>query len=336
MSKSAQWIISEAGFASLNAAGITTGWLKAWLLSAGASSVSIHLLESGHWQHESAVWRLFLAEELEIVEAARSLGLQVEGQKHGEIDLLDTRHLLLENPRRICWLYQTGHHSILFLSPGDIIWQRETYLSPLNHGEFIPLHIYAGEKKGVIKLETGMSATLGSQNDQPLEASLNSSGLLIEEQLISLLRERGLGIRTVESCTAGGIAARLCRVPGASDVVDRSWVTYSNAAKVEEVGVSPLLITDFGAVSREVAAAMAEGGGDDKHVCIAVTGIAGPGGGTVEKPVGTVWVGLSLPGIETITTCLHLTGARHDIQAQTVIEALHLLLIEVERSHPEV
>jgi len=333
--KSAQWIISETGFASLSAAGMTTGWLKAWLLSAGASSVSIHLLESGHWQHESAVWRLFLAEEKELVQAAISLGLQVDGNEIGEVDILDTRHLLLDNPKRICWMYQSGHHSILFLSPGDICYQRHAYLSPLSHGEFQPLHIYADDT-GDLKLEAGLSATVQADSNLLPVGSLNKSGLLIEEQVIDLLRQCGLGIRTVESCTAGGIAARLCRVPGASDVVDRSWVTYSNAAKVEELGVSPLLITDFGAVSREVVIAMAEGGADESHACIAVTGIAGPGGGTTDKPVGTVWLGLSLPGSDTVTRCLQLSGARYEIQARTAIAALHLLLINVETVHPEI
>lgn len=331
--KTAQWIISEAGFASLSAAGITTGWLKAWLLSAGASSVSIHLLESGHWQHESALWRLFFAEEVELVQAARSLGLQIEGNDAGGQEQFDARHLLLENPQRICWSYRSGHHSILFLSPGDIVYQRQAYLSQLNHGELQPLHIYAGDR-GEFKLETGLSGSISIEGEVPAAGSLNDTGMLIEEQVIAALRQCGLGIRTVESCTAGSIAARLCRVPGASDVVDRSWVTYSNASKVEEVGVAPLLITDFGAVSAEVVAAMAEGGSDDKHACIAVSGVAGPGGGTADKPVGTVWVGLSLPETDTVTLKLNLTGARHEIQACTVIKALHLLLSKVESLHP--
>ncbi len=325
MLKAAQWIISEAGLNSLSAAGITTGWLKAWLLSAGASSVSIHVLESGGWQHESADWRLFFAEESELIQAARSFGLQVENNDSGETDLIDAHHLLLENPQRMCWIYQSAQQSILFISPGDIAYQRESYLSQLNEGDFLPLHVFAGDE-GDIRLEPGLSATLVAYENQIPQNYLNNRGLLIEEQVIEALRKHGLAIRTVESCTAGGIAARLCRLPGVSDVVDRSWVTYSNAAKVEEVGVDSQLITDFGAVSREVVTAMAEGGGDDKYCCIAVSGIAGPGGGTADKPVGTVWVALSLPGCETVSRCLSLSGARHEIQSQTVIAALVLLL----------
>jgi len=335
MGRSAQWIISEAGLNSLNAAGVTTGWLKVWLLSAGASSVSIHMLESGSWQHETAVWRLFFAEEPELVQAARSLGLRVESNESGEPDLFDARHLLLNNPRRNCWLYQSGHHAILFLSPGDIAYQRELYLSQLNHADFLPLYVFAGSE-GDFTLEPGLSASLIGHDDPIPYNSLNNRGLLIEEQVIATLRMHSLGIRTVESCTAGGIAARLCRVPGASAVVDRSWVTYSNAAKVEEVGVNPLLITDFGAVSREVVVAMAEGGADDKHACIAVSGIAGPAGGTPGKPVGTVWIAVSLPDTPVATRCLNLSGARHEIQSQTVVESLHLLLCELEIRDPQI
>ena len=331
--KLAQWIISEAGLNSLNAAGITTGWLKAWLLSAGASSVSMHLLESGGWQHESADWRLFFAEESELIQAAQSLGLQVENSESDNAGLFEAHHLLLENPHRVCWVYQSAQQSIMFLSPGDIAYQRESYLPQLNHAELLPLHVFAGNE-GEIRLEPGLSASLTGHDTQDLQHCLNNRGLLIEEQVIEASRKHGLAIRTVESCTAGSIAARLCRVPGASDVVDRSWVTYSNAAKMEEVGVDSQLITDFGAVSREVVVAMAEGGADEKVACIAVSGVAGPGGGTADKPVGTVWIAVALGGVDTVARCLNLSGARHEIQSQTVIEALHLLLCEVETSRP--
>ncbi|GAV20311.1 nicotinamide-nucleotide amidase [Mariprofundus micogutta] len=324
MVKSAQWIISEAGLLSLNAAGITTGWLKAWLLSAGAESVAVHLIESGGWQQEKAVWRLFFAEESELIQAARSLGLQVDNSEMAETGQFDASHLLFENPHRICWTYRSGERAILFLSPGDIAYQRHSYLSQLNQGDFLPLHVMAGTD-GALMLEPGLSAWIGNEATNSATI-LNDQGLLIEEQVIETVRQLGMGIRTVESCTAGGIAARLCRMPGASDVVDRSWVTYSNAAKMDEVHVSPVLITEYGAVSREVVTAMAEGGGDEKNICIAVSGIAGPAGGNADKPVGTVWVAVSLPDSDTVTRCLNLTGARHEIQAKTVVYALALLL----------
>lgn len=112
------------------------------------------------------------------------------------------------------------------------------------------------------------------------------------ERLIGELRARGLTIATAESLTGGLIAAALTAVAGASDVVDRGFVTYTNAAKVEMLGVSPVLIAAVGVVSREVAIAMAEGAlaRSGAGVTVAVTGVAGPGGGTMAKPVGLVHV----------------------------------------------
>ncbi len=115
---------------------------------------------------------------------------------------------------------------------------------------------------------------------------------LIEEagRLIAMMRSRTLKLATAESCTGGLIAAVLTEVPGASDVLDRGFVTYSNAAKVGMLGVDFDLIMRYGAVSAEVARAMAEGAlrCSAADVAVAVTGIAGPGGGTAEKPVGLV------------------------------------------------
>jgi len=109
-------------------------------------------------------------------------------------------------------------------------------------------------------------------------------------QLLGACRSRGLKIATVESCTGGLIAAILTEVPGASDVFERGFVTYSNEAKTEQVGVPAELIAKHGAVSEEVARAMAAGA--LKHsradIAVAVTGVAGPGGGTAAKPIGLV------------------------------------------------
>ncbi len=113
--------------------------------------------------------------------------------------------------------------------------------------------------------------------------------------------------------------------------MDRAWVTYSNAAKHEEVGVVADLLQQYGAVSEEVVRAMAEGGADASHICIAVSGIAGPGGGSDEKPVGMVWVAVACAWHATVSRCLHLKGARHEIQSRTVIAALSLLLTKVEQ-----
>lgn len=108
--------------------------------------------------------------------------------------------------------------------------------------------------------------------------------------LLDLCRTRRLKIATAESCTGGLVAATLTDIPGSSDVVDRAFVTYSNAAKQTMLGVPPPLLERFGAVSRETAEAMARGALSHApvHLAVSVTGIAGPGGGVPGKPVGLV------------------------------------------------
>lgn len=103
-------------------------------------------------------------------------------------------------------------------------------------------------------------------------------------------RERSLRLVTAESCTGGLVAAAICAVPGASDVFERGFVAYTNRAKQEQLGVSGDMIADLGAVSEPIARMMAEGALEHSHahVAIAITGVAGPGGGTPLKPVGTV------------------------------------------------
>jgi nicotinamide-nucleotide amidase len=103
-------------------------------------------------------------------------------------------------------------------------------------------------------------------------------------------RERSLRLVTAESCTGGLVAAAICSIPGASDVFERGFVAYTNRAKQEQLGVSGDLIADLGAVSEPIARMMAEGALEHSHahVAVAVTGVAGPGGGSPMKPVGTV------------------------------------------------
>lgn len=110
--------------------------------------------------------------------------------------------------------------------------------------------------------------------------------------LVDEARERSLRIVTAESCTGGLVAGAICQVPGASDVFERGFVTYSNRAKQELLGVPGDLIADLGAVSEAVARMMAEGAleNSNAHVSVAITGVAGPGGGTRLKPVGTVHI----------------------------------------------
>jgi nicotinamide-nucleotide amidase len=110
--------------------------------------------------------------------------------------------------------------------------------------------------------------------------------------LIDEARERSLRIVTAESCTGGLVAGAICSISGASDVFERGFVTYSNRAKQELLGVPGDLIADLGAVSEGVARMMAEGAleNSNAHVSVAITGVAGPGGGTRLKPVGTVHI----------------------------------------------
>jgi nicotinamide-nucleotide amidase len=110
--------------------------------------------------------------------------------------------------------------------------------------------------------------------------------------LIDEARQRSLRVVTAESCTAGLVAGAICSISGASDIFDRGFVTYSNRAKQEMLGVPGDLIADMGAVSEPVARMMAEGAleNSNAHIAVAITGVAGPGGGTPLKPVGTVHI----------------------------------------------
>lgn len=121
-------------------------------------------------------------------------------------------------------------------------------------------------------------------------------------RLLDELRTAGLRLASAESCTGGLIAAALTEIAGSSRVFERGFVTYSNEAKTELLGVGAALIEERGAVSAEVARAMALGGLEHSHadICIAVTGIAGPGGGSAEKPVGLVYLAAAKRNFECI------------------------------------
>ena len=146
--------------------------------------------------------------------------------------------------------------------------------------------------------------------------------------LLDLYRRRGWMIATAESCTGGLIAATLTEIAGSSDVVDRGFVTYSNEAKTDLIDVPAVLIARHGAVSAEVARAMALGAlaRSRASVSVAVTGIAGPGGGSAEKPVGLVYIGLARKGQPEPLVERHVfDGRRHEIRLQTVVRAIDLL-----------
>ena len=147
--------------------------------------------------------------------------------------------------------------------------------------------------------------------------------------LAQALRERGLKLVTAESCTGGLIAAACTAVAGSSDWFERGFVTYSNEAKTESLGVDAALIAAHGAVSEAVARAMAEGALAHSRaaVAVAVTGIAGPGGATPGKPVGTVWLAIARREGVTQAGLLQLSGDRTAVREQTVQYALQRLLM---------
>ena len=152
--------------------------------------------------------------------------------------------------------------------------------------------------------------------------------LTIAEQLLAACRAKGLKISTVESCTGGLVAGLLTEIAGSSDVVDRGFVTYSNAAKIQSVGVSEQLIATHGAVSEPVAIAMAEGGlrHSQADLCVALTGVAGPGGGSSEKPVGLVHLAVAVKGQSTRhARCFFDVPTRAGIRKAAVSKALAMM-----------
>lgn len=155
------------------------------------------------------------------------------------------------------------------------------------------------------------------------------SDLLDEaEALLALLRKRGLKIATGESCTGGLITAVLTAVAGSSDVVDRGFVTYSNAAKTDMLGVPAALIDQHGAVSSEVAVAMLQGilAHCPADIAVSVTGIAGPGGGSGEKPVGLVHISAgNRDGAIAARACRFGDIGRHEVRVASVRTAFELV-----------
>jgi len=147
------------------------------------------------------------------------------------------------------------------------------------------------------------------------------------ESLLAACREKGVKVATAESCTGGLIAAVLTAIPGSSDVVDRGFVTYSNEAKNEMIGVPMPLIQTHGAVSEEVARAMAEGALERSRarIAISVTGVAGPGGGSKARPVGLVCFGLAEKGRKVVSERHVLPGDRTGIRVAAVAHAFSMI-----------
>jgi competence/damage-inducible protein CinA C-terminal domain len=134
-------------------------------------------------------------------------------------------------------------------------------------------------------------------------------------------------VTTAESCTGGGIAEAITRIAGSSAWFEAGFVTYSNQQKTRQLNVPPPLFTQVGAVSREVVEAMVRGAQaqSSARFAVAVSGVAGPGGGSVDKPVGTVWLAWGV-GSEVSTERRHFSGDRDEVRRQTVIAALEGLI----------
>lgn len=151
--------------------------------------------------------------------------------------------------------------------------------------------------------------------------------LSLTTRLLARCQQLGFKIATAESCTGGLIVGCLTAVPGSSAVVDRGFVTYTNEAKTDLLGVSKPLLDKVGAVSEAVACAMAEGGlaNSNADLCVSVTGIAGPGGGSDSKPVGLIHMSVALKS--GTQHARHIfSGDRDAVRQQTLTEALKMML----------
>jgi nicotinamide-nucleotide amidase len=166
-----------------------------------------------------------------------------------------------------------------------------------------------------------------------LEGSVFDSEILrLAEHVLGLCRARHWHVATAESCTGGLVAAALTAIPGSSDVVERGFVTYSNVAKSELLGLPPATLARFGAVSAETATAMAKGAlvraGVD--LAVSITGVAGPGGGSTEKPVGLVYLGVARQGARCRSERHVFAGDRTAIRDAALRRALELLAAEAQ------
>jgi nicotinamide-nucleotide amidase len=155
----------------------------------------------------------------------------------------------------------------------------------------------------------------------------SDDGTTVDQQVLALLSDAGETIAVAESCTGGLLAARLTELPGSSAVVAGGVVVYSNEAKVALAGVDARLISVCGAVSKEVAIALAHGARAalDADVGVGVTGIAGPSGGSERKPVGLVWLSVSHRDGRRLTRSINVPGGRADVRDRSTTVALHLV-----------
>lgn len=162
-------------------------------------------------------------------------------------------------------------------------------------------------------------------NETPSEADIEASAAAT----LDACRQAGLKAATAESCTGGLIAGALTEIAGSSDVVGRGFVTYSNEAKMEMLGVPAGTLETDGAVSQATVEAMTAGAlkaaGADADIAVAVSGVAGPGGGSAEKPVGTVWLAVERRGHDVRAERQVFPGDRRQIRLLTVMRALEMI-----------
>jgi nicotinamide-nucleotide amidase len=155
------------------------------------------------------------------------------------------------------------------------------------------------------------------------------SKVLLTEAAATLeaLKSHGMMCVTAESCTGGLIAGLLTALPGASEVVERGFVTYSNSSKTQMLGVSEALLNLNGAVSAACAEAMAQGAlkASAADIAVSVTGVAGPGGGSVAKPVGLVYIGVATRKAAKVVECRFGDLGRDSVRERSILEALRLL-----------
>ncbi|MDQ6976245.1 MAG: CinA family protein [Mariprofundaceae bacterium] len=325
-------IASNSALTELGQAGVTPGWLTAWLLSTGKKRVLYHHLQDESWQSLTGA-QLFIADRADLMPVAMAHGRRLGANRQGQLQVIGAEPETLQNPERIFWHYQHQGETIVLMPIGDIAEQREKWLSKFSAGNnFLPIHITTSPNTRTnprfVMLEPSLYAHIDDAHGHhpPLDdciCYINHSGMMPELQLQQLLRCRGWRLNTAESCTAGAFAARFSRMAGASMVLDRTWVTYSNHAKLECLGIAEDLIQKHGAVSEAVVLAMADAAASDcKTMAVAISGIAGPSGGSPEKPVGTVWAAIAIPNMATRAFKLLLTSSRTSIQAQAVAQVM--------------
>lgn len=176
-------------------------------------------------------------------------------------------------------------------------------------------------------LESGRAVAL----DHFGEFLISDDGSSLEATVVRLLTEKHITLATAESCTGGLISNRITDVPGASAVFTHGFITYANTAKIDLLGVSPEALETHGAVSETVACQMAAGAlrASGAHIAVAVTGIAGPDGGTPEKPTGTAWVGLAVKGRETTAFKVFHPRNRLDFKLSVSQRALEAVRREI-------